>query len=257
LGRFDLDGTSVALCVGVRNQFKGFLTVCSIVLVAGLTTTGHERTAEAFPSSTLRVTPVAATANAWLANMLSAALARAAEVIDLSKVAPPVTHVTVTFESSNRPGSTLTIDLPLEGELAEDEAMLLGQFFHCRRTGKVKKPHAGLVRLIAQVGQKYPGHVIEVTSGYRAFKEESKTSPHRAGRALDVRVRGVKSTELRDFLWSTNREVGVGWYPHGNYVHMDVRPGQKDTAWTQKHVNDSNDYHPRWARQARKQKSNS
>jgi uncharacterized protein YcbK (DUF882 family) len=243
----------------VRNQFKGFLTVCSIVLVAGLATSAHEKTAGAFPSTSVRVTPVPAAAQAWLVNMLSEALARAAEVIDLSKVAPQAepTVFTITLMDSNREDSRITMDFPLSGELDEESAMELGRFFHCRRTGKVKKPHPGLVRLIAQVGQKYPGHVIEIYSAYRGFKEESKTSPHRAGRALDVRVQGVKSTELRDFLWSTNSEVGVGWYPHHDFVHMDTRPGQKDTAWTQKRMNDSNDYHPRWARSARKQKSNS
>jgi uncharacterized protein YcbK (DUF882 family) len=241
----------------VRNQIKGFVSLFSIVVVTALATGTDERTAVAFPSTSMNVTPVPAAANAWLMGLLQEALARAAKVIDLSAVAPPVeTTVTVTLQDSNR-DTAITMALPLDGELDEAAAIQLGSFLHCRRTGRVKKPHAGLVRLLAQVAQKYPGHVIEIYSAYRATKEESKTSPHRAGRALDVRVRGVKSTELRDWLWSTNREVGVGWYPHHDFVHMDVRPGQKDTAWTQKRMNDSNDYHPRWARTARKSADNS
>ena len=143
-------------------------------------------------------------------------------------------------------------DLPLDGQMDKDEALAVARFFHCRRSGRVKPLHPGVIAMLAEVGQRYPGRVIEVVSGFRASREESKTSPHKAGRAIDLRVRGVKTAEVRDWLWSTHSQVGIGFYPHGDYLHMDTRPGKHDTAWTQPVYNGSNDYHPRWARKARR-----
>jgi uncharacterized protein YcbK (DUF882 family) len=142
-------------------------------------------------------------------------------------------------------------DLPLDGQMDKEEAMEVARFFHCRRSGRVKPLHPGVIAMLAEVGQRYPGRVIEVVSGFRSSREESKTSPHKAGRAIDLRVRGVKTAEIRDWLWSTHSQVGIGFYPHHDYLHMDTRPGKHDTAWTQPVYNGSNDYHPRWARKAR------
>jgi uncharacterized protein YcbK (DUF882 family) len=142
-------------------------------------------------------------------------------------------------------------ELPLDGKMDKAEAMAVARFFHCRRSGRVKPLHPGVIAMLAEVGKRYPGRVIEVVSGFRASREERKTSPHLAGRAIDLRVRGVKTGDVRDWLWSTHSQVGIGFYPHGDYLHMDTRPGKKDTAWTQPVYNGGNDYHPRWARKAR------
>lgn len=142
-------------------------------------------------------------------------------------------------------------ELPLDGKLDHDTAMAVARFFSCRRSGRVKPLHPGVIAMLAEVGQRYPGRVIEVVSGFRGTREERKTSPHKAGRAIDLRVRGVKTAEVRDWLWATHSHVGIGFYPHHDFLHMDTRPSQHDACWTQAHMNDDNDYHPRWARIAR------
>jgi len=139
----------------------------------------------------------------------------------------------------------------LLGQLAPDEAHEFAEFFRCRRTGRIKNIDPVTISMLAEIGLRYPGHVIEIVSGYRASAHESRTSPHRAGRAIDLRVRGVKTTEVRDWLWATHRDVGIGWYPHSNYLHMDHRTNIHDTSWTQYHKDDENSYNPRWARVAR------
>lgn len=145
----------------------------------------------------------------------------------------------------------LTLELvPGEAPSEADQATL-ARFLRCTRSARSKSMHPGLVQLIIDVAARYPGHAIEITSAYRATREERRTSPHRAARAVDFRVLGVKTTEVRDWLWATHRNqdgVGVGWYPHGDFLHMDVRPGKHDATWTQKHMNDDNTYNPRWAR---------
>jgi uncharacterized protein YcbK (DUF882 family) len=142
-------------------------------------------------------------------------------------------------------------ELPLDGQLSPELNLEVAKFFSCRRSGKVRPIHPNTLAMLAEVAQRYPGHTIEIVSGYRASREERKTSPHLAGRAIDLRVRGVKTTDVRDWLWSTHSHVGIGFYPHHDYLHMDTRPEQKDTAWTQARLNADNDYHPRWARKAR------
>jgi uncharacterized protein YcbK (DUF882 family) len=142
-------------------------------------------------------------------------------------------------------------DLPLDGKLDKVTQREVAKFFSCRRSGRVKPLHPGVVAMLAEVGQRYPGRVIEIVSGFRGGREERKTSPHLAGRAIDLRVRGVKTAEVRDWLWATHSHVGIGYYPHHDFLHMDTRPTQHDACWTQQHMNDDNDYHPRWARKAR------
>ena len=45
------------------------------------------------------------------------------------------------------------------------------------------------------------------------------------GLACDMRVVGVKNTELRDFFRQRFKSVGVGYYPNSSFVHLDVRRG--------------------------------
>jgi hypothetical protein len=63
-----------------------------------------------------------------------------------------------------------------------------------------------------------------VVSGYRHPKfAKNPRSPHMHGLATDMRVVGIKNTELRDFFRSKFQKVGVGYYPNSSFVHLDVR----------------------------------
>jgi uncharacterized protein YcbK (DUF882 family) len=81
--------------------------------------------------------------------------------------------------------------------------------------------------------------VIEVLSGYRtketndALRESGTTnaaehSQHIEANALDLRVPGVPAVQLRDAALSL-RAGGVGYYPKGQFVHVDTGPPRK---WT-------------------------
>ncbi len=85
-------------------------------------------------------------------------------------------------------------------------------------------------------------------SGYRARPYGAPKSKHFHGRAIDLRVRGVKITEVRDYLWRTNENVGVGYYRRQKFVHVDYRPSHKKIAWTQRRRNAKYQYHPKWSR---------
>jgi LysM repeat protein len=78
-----------------------------------------------------------------------------------------------------------------------------------------------LVRLIAQISDKFGGRELRIVSGYRtqSFVAASK---HKEGRAIDFSIPGVPNEALRDYL-RTLGDVGVGYYPNSSFVHLDVR----------------------------------
>ena len=102
----------------------------------------------------------------------------------------------------------------------------MNQFLRCHYTGRRYPMNPRLIRLIYETGKAYPGRRIEVVSGYRHPKfAKNPRSPHMRGLATDMRVVGIKNTELRDFFRSKFKQVGVGYYPNSSFVHLDVRRG--------------------------------
>jgi uncharacterized protein YcbK (DUF882 family) len=81
-----------------------------------------------------------------------------------------------------------------------------------------------LVALVGLVSNHFGGRPLEIISGYRPYVSTQYTqhSNHNLGRAMDFRVRGVPSDVVRDFCKSL-RNVGVGYYPASDFVHLDVR----------------------------------
>ncbi len=81
-----------------------------------------------------------------------------------------------------------------------------------------------LIALVGIVSNHFGGRPLEIISGYRPYVSTQYTphSNHNLGRALDFRVRGVPSDVVRDFCKGL-RNVGVGYYPASDFVHLDVR----------------------------------
>lgn len=134
---------------------------------------------------------------------------------------------------------------------AEDEAALQ-DFFRCRRTGRTKSISNEVLVLLGHVARRWPDRAIEVVSGYRAPPYGVPHSRHFRGEAIDLRVRGVRTAKVRDFLWREHHGVGVGYYTAGDFIHVDTRPGEPDTAWSAREEGGQYDYEPRWARRARR-----
>ena len=72
---------------------------------------------------------------------------------------------------------------------------------------------------------------FEVISGYRsprtnkALRQSSngvaENSLHMTGRAIDVRLTSVATSDLRGLAMDL-RQGGVGYYPESNFVHLDT-----------------------------------
>ena len=102
----------------------------------------------------------------------------------------------------------------------------IDHFLRCHYTNQRHAMNPRLTRLLYETGQHFPGKRIEVVSGYRHPRfAKNPHSPHKQGLACDMRVPGVKNTELRDFFRAHFKSVGVGYYPNSSFVHLDVRRG--------------------------------
>lgn len=95
----------------------------------------------------------------------------------------------------------------------------LTHFLRDWRTNKSKRVPERLLWYLYLVGQKYDAP-IEIVSAYR--HNERKSSRHKQGKAIDFRVVGVDPKRVWEYCKRFDN-VGLGYYPNSNFVHMDVR----------------------------------
>ncbi|MBI5534743.1 MAG: DUF882 domain-containing protein [Deltaproteobacteria bacterium] len=104
--------------------------------------------------------------------------------------------------------------LPLP-DAPDDESASVGEWIP-----SIRLVHPRLVWLAQQIANEFPGRALYVVSGYRRGEHEGL---HGKGRALDLSVIGLPKEELYRFC-RTLPDVGCGYYPHHEFVHVDVRP---------------------------------
>jgi uncharacterized protein YcbK (DUF882 family) len=148
----------------------------------------------------------------------------------------------------------LDLDLPFDGKVSAQTADEIARMMRCPSSGRTRRIASGTLALLADVAARYPDHEIEVVSAVRdepdRTREGIKHSRHWDGHAIDLIVRGAKQSEVRDEMWKSHRDIGLGWYPAEGFVHLDYRT-DGDIAWTQPRPNADNVYHPRWSEVAR------
>lgn len=142
-----------------------------------------------------------------------------------------------------------TVGIRRDGAMDDATAAEVKHLFRCRQTNREHAIARRTLAMLADLAEKYDSKTIEFVSVYRVQHGESPTSPHRDARAIDFRIRGIQLREIRDYLWRKYSEVGIGWYPSEQFIHMDTRPTLHDTAWT--FLSGVNHYHPYWAELAR------
>jgi uncharacterized protein YcbK (DUF882 family) len=163
----------------------------------------------------------------------------------------PTRETAVTVENVNT-GEKATFFIGPSGRTRAEQAAAIEHFFRCRRTGRHKPLADSVLAMLVDIARRWPGRVVEVVSGYRSPPFGTAHSRHFAGHAIDLRVRGIRTSKVRDFIWRGHQEVGVGHYAVQNFVHIDSRPGQLDTAWSAPHEHSRPQYDPRWAKRARR-----
>jgi len=103
----------------------------------------------------------------------------------------------------------------------------------CRATGQVAPIADPLPKLLLRAAKTLHAPVIEIIAGYRSdkFNEQLRKkgrqvadeSFHRAGKAIDWRLRGVPLDRLYRFLKRV-APGGLGLYRGSNFVHTDLGP---------------------------------
>lgn len=126
----------------------------------------------------------------------------------------------------------LTATYWYQGEYLPDELSKINHILRDHRTGDVKPIDTGLLDLLYNLQRilctDAPFHIV---SGYRspqtnaALRKKSrgvaKNSFHQFGKAVDIRLPRYNLKMLRN----TAKQLqggGVGYYPHLNFVHIDV-----------------------------------
>jgi uncharacterized protein YcbK (DUF882 family) len=119
------------------------------------------------------------------------------------------------------------------GNLRHDALAELRTILFDPKTGIDHPIHWRLATLLVAVQAHFPDSTIEVVSGYRNVSRHTDRSNHTRGRAIDMRVlvdgKRVDKRRLFELLRASFSEVGVGYYPNGTFVHLDVR--DKATIW--------------------------
>lgn len=165
----------------------------------------------------------------------------------LEEAAEAVAPVEVTLR--NQLGERGVFVIPHDGVLDKAAAKEVSRFFRCRRSNRRRRIDPGVLSMLHAVAREFPGREIEIVSAYRRPPYASRTSRHAHGRAIDLRVDGVRARVVRDFVWNLygDQEAGVGFYIEQGFVHIDHREGES-IAWTQRHHGDPYRYDPPWSR---------
>lgn len=119
---------------------------------------------------------------------------------------------------------------------AYDEAALdeLNHFLRCHHTNETTTMDVRLIEFVNLVQQRIGGRRdIHIVSGYRSpeYNEQlirmgtraARHSYHVSGQAVDVQIPGVPLRTIREVALRLGCG-GVGYYPRGNFVHLDSGP---------------------------------
>lgn len=108
-------------------------------------------------------------------------------------------------------------------ELSFKDWRLANHFFRSRKTKQRRTVHPRLLRLLRHLQKHFGNRKLELISGYRQpEKGERLNSYHQVGRAADIRIPGIPKEELFRYC-QTLSDVGCGYYPNAEFVHLDVR----------------------------------
>jgi len=146
----------------------------------------------------------------------------------------------VVVESAPAPHPTVMLAFPNRHDylpvrwsrgLSSADIRDFSHFVRCYRTNKEKSIAPRLIEIVLAAAGHFGVNSAEIISGYRARPYGAPHSKHFLGQALDIRLAGVSSARLSTWIWATYRNVGVGYYPRQNFVHVDTR--EMDIRWVE------------------------
>ncbi len=117
------------------------------------------------------------------------------------------------------------------GECDPEAVSALNRILRCHYTGEVAEMDPRVIDFLDAVDSSLGGgNDIHIVSGYRSpaynarlareGRGVARNSLHLAGKAIDIRIPGIRLQALRDSALRL-REGGVGYYPGSDFVHID------------------------------------
>lgn len=123
------------------------------------------------------------------------------------------------------------------GDYDQNELDKMKDFLRDHRSGHSHTVSADLLNLLhglqTELQRRHPDQdiVFHVISGYRSPATnamlrangggQAKKSRHMEGDAIDIRVPGIDTVEIRNVAWCMQRG-GVGYYSGSDFVHVDT-----------------------------------
>jgi uncharacterized protein YcbK (DUF882 family) len=144
---------------------------------------------------------------------------------------PAATERRLTFFNTHT-GETLEACYFKSGRYEPGALRAINHILRDHRSGEVRPIDGSLLDLLHTLAGRFdapcPFHVI---SGYRSPETNAtlhsrnrgvaSQSLHVHGKAIDIRVPGIRTSSLRDQALSL-AAGGVGYYPRSDFVHVDV-----------------------------------
>lgn len=121
------------------------------------------------------------------------------------------------------------------GEYDADALKEVNHFLRDHRTNQIKAIDPRLLSILYLVSHKVgsPSQPFSVISGYRSAETNrklalnnsgvAKNSFHIKGRAIDIRLPGTETSQLKKAALSL-RVGGVGYYAKSDFMHLDTGP---------------------------------
>ena len=142
-----------------------------------------------------------------------------AAIVPLAGLASPGQ---VVFRSYYDAEELVLLGVDPSGRLRPHELDMLARLFRSPETGQHHAVHPLLARHLVRLARRLAGPVV-IVSGYRETSEAQHHSYHGRGMAADILSPGVAVEDVRNAAVE-QRIGGVGFFPNGGFVHVDVRP---------------------------------
>jgi uncharacterized protein YcbK (DUF882 family) len=149
---------------------------------------------------------------------------------DLEEACEPESVETLATLHNIRTGEAMVLS---EHEPSEQR---FSQLLQDRVTGSSMPMDPKLIELLRKLACEHAPARIELVSGYRSWKlnellrkkgrRVASHSQHTLGEAVDFRLEGVTTLQLRQAIERTGWQGGIGYYPKASdrFVHADAGP---------------------------------
>ena len=129
-------------------------------------------------------------------------------------------------------GEHLKLTYFCDGEYQQEALQEINHYLRDFRTGDVHNIEPQLMDILATIQTVSDSHgTYEIISGYRSPRTNeslrqqghsvAKRSLHMLGKAIDVRLTDIKTSNLRKIAMNLKRG-GVGYYSKSDFVHIDT-----------------------------------